>query len=324
MYIPMNSNFQKKLVERFLKYVEIDTKSDPNSETVPSTAKQFNLAKPLKEEMIAIGLSDVTLDDKGYLMGKLPANIDKDIPKIGLVAHMDTSPDFSGENVKPLIWESYDGKDLVLNKEENIVMETSAFPELNNYVGQTLITTDGTTLLGADNKAGIAEIMTAIEYLVQNPDIKHGELRVGFTPDEEVGRGADHFNVKEFDADFAYTIDGGEIGELEYENFNAAGAKVILNGRNIHPGNAKNKMKNAVLMAMEFNAMLPASEVPGSTEGYEGFFHLNDFNGTVESAEMLYIIRDHDLNRFNERKASWSLRQTISTKSTDRAPLFLN
>lgn len=303
MYIPMNSNFQKKLVERFLKYVEIDTKSDPNSETVPSTAKQLNLAKPLKEEMIAIGLSDVTLDDKGYLMGKLPANIDKDIPKIGLVAHMDTSPDFSGENVKPLIWESYDGKDLVLNKEENIVMETSAFPELNNYVGQTLITTDGTTLLGADNKAGIAEIMTAIEYLVQNPDIKHGELRVGFTPDEEVGRGADHFDVKEFDADFAYTIDGGEIGELEYENFNAAGAKVILNGRNIHPGNAKNKMKNAVLMAMEFNAMLPASEVPGSTEGYEGFFHLNDFNGTVESAEMLYIIRDHDLNRFNERKA---------------------
>lgn len=303
MYIPMNSDFQKKLVERFIKYVEIDTKSDPGSETVPSTAKQFNLAKPLKEEMIAIGLQDVTLDDNGYLMGKLPANTDKDVPKIGFIAHMDTSPDFSGENVKPIMWENYDGNDLTLNKEENIVMEVSAFPELKNYVGQTLITTDGTTLLGADNKAGIAEILTAVEYLIQNPEIKHGELRIGFTPDEEVGRGADHFDVKMFDADFAYTIDGGEIGELEYENFNAAGAKVIINGRNIHPGNAKNKMKNAVLMAMDFNGMLPSAEVPGCTEGYEGFFHLNDFNGTVEQAEMVYIIRDHDLDRFNERKA---------------------
>jgi len=303
MYIPMKSEFQKKLVERFLKYVEIDTKSDPNSETVPSTAKQFNLAKPLKEEMIAIGLQEVTLDDNGYLMGKLPANIDKDVPKIGFIAHMDTSPDFSGENVKPVLWENYDGSDLTLNKEENIVMEVSAFPELKNYVGQTLITTDGTTLLGADNKAGIAEILTAVEYLVAHPEIKHGELRIGFTPDEEVGRGADHFEVEKFDADFAYTIDGGEIGELEYENFNAAGAKVYLNGRNIHPGNAKNKMKNAVLMAMDFNSMLPPAEIPGCTEGYEGFFHLNDFNGTVEEASMLYIIRDHDLERFNERKA---------------------
>ncbi len=303
MYNQLNESFKKKLVERFLKYVEIDTKSDPGSETVPSTAKQFNLANPLKEEMIAIGLQDVTLDDNGYLMGKLPANTDKDAPKIGFIAHMDTSPDFSGENVKPVIWENYGGNDLILNKDENIVMEVSAFPELKNYVGQTLITTDGTTLLGADNKAGIAEILTAIEYLVQNPEIKHGELRVGFTPDEEVGRGADHFEVEKFDADFAYTIDGGEIGELEYENFNAAGAKVIVNGRNIHPGNAKNKMKNAVLMAMDFNGMLPASEVPGCTEGYEGFFHLNDFNGTVENAELVYIIRDHDLDRFNERKA---------------------
>lgn len=303
MYKQLNETFQKKLVERFLKYVEIDTKSDPDSETVPSTMTQLNLANPLKEEMIAIGLQDVTLDENGYLVGKLPANTDKDVPKIGFIAHMDTSPDFSGENVKPVIWENYAGGDLTLNKDENIIMEVSAFPELSNYVGQTLITTDGTTLLGADNKAGIAEILTAVEYLVQNPEIKHGELRIGFTPDEEVGRGADHFDVETFDADFAYTIDGGEIGELEYENFNAAGAKVIINGRNIHPGNAKNKMKNAVLMAMDFNGMLPPAEVPGCTEGYEGFFHLNDFNGTVESAEMTYIIRDHDLERFNERKA---------------------
>jgi len=299
----LNKEFQKKLVDRFLKYVEIDTKSDPNSETVPSTATQFNLANPLKEEMIAIGLKDVTLDDNGYLMGKLPSNVDKAVPKIGLIAHMDTSPDFSGENVKPIIWENYKGGDLLLNKEENITMEVSAFPELNNYVGQSLITTDGTTLLGADNKAGIAEILTAVEYLIENPEIKHGELRVGFTPDEEVGRGADHFDVKKFDADFAYTIDGGEIGELEYENFNAAGAKVKINGLNIHPGNAKNKMKNAVLMGMDFNGMLPTAEIPGCTEGYEGFFHLNDFNGTVEHAEMEYIIRDHDLKRFEERKA---------------------
>ena len=303
MNMQLNKEFQKKLVDRFLKYVEIDTKSDPNSETVPSTATQFNLANPLKEEMIAMGLKDVTLDDNGYLMGKLPSNVDKAVPKIGLIAHMDTSPDFSGENVKPIIWENYKGGDLLLNKEENITMEVSAFPELNNYVGQSLITTDGTTLLGADNKAGIAEILTAVEYLIENPEIKHGELRVGFTPDEEVGRGADHFDVKKFDADFAYTIDGGEIGELEYENFNAAGAKVKINGLNIHPGNAKNKMKNAVLMGMDFNGMLPTAEIPGCTEGYEGFFHLNDFNGTVEHAEMEYIIRDHDLKRFEERKA---------------------
>ncbi len=303
MKMQLNDVYSKKLVERFLKYVEIDTKSDPNSETVPSTKKQFNLARPLKEEMIAIGLQDVTLDDNGYLMGKLASNVEGNVPKIGLIAHMDTSPDFSGENVKPIIWEDYDGKDLLLNKEENIEMEVSAFPELKNYIGQSLITTDGTTLLGADNKAGIAEIMTAIEYLVEHPEVKHGELRVGFTPDEEVGRGADHFDVEKFDADFAYTIDGGEIGELEYENFNAAGAKVIINGLNIHPGNAKNKMKNAVLMGMDFNGMLPASEIPGHTEGYEGFFHLNDFNGTVEHAELEYIIRDHDLERFEERKA---------------------
>jgi len=303
MYIEMNSEFQKKLVERFLKYVAIDTKSDDDSETVPSTQNQFDLANPLKEEMIAIGLEDVTLDDNGYLMGKLSGNVDKAVPKIGLIAHMDTAPDFSGENVQPIIWENYDGKDLLLNKENNVVMDVASFPELTNYVGQTLITTDGTTLLGADNKAGIAAIMTAVEYLVGHPEIKHGELRIGFTPDEEVGRGADHFDVEKFDADFAYTIDGGEIGELEYENFNAAGAKVIVNGRNIHPGNAKNKMKNAVLMGIDFNAMLPVSEIPGCTEGYEGFFHLDDFTGTVDHAELDYIIRDHDMKRFEERKA---------------------
>lgn len=303
MYIEMKSEFQKKLVDRFIKYVEIDTKSDPASESVPSTKKQFDLAGVLEAEMKAIGLVDVTLDDKGYLMGKLPANTGKAIPKIGLIAHMDTSPDFSGKDVKPLFWEAYDGGDLVLNKEKNIVMEVSAFPELKNYVGNTLITTDGTTLLGADNKAGIAEIMTAAEYLVAHPNILHGDLRIGFTPDEEIGRGADHFDVEKFDADFAYTIDGGEIGELEYENFNAAGAKVRIHGRNIHPGNAKNKMKNAILIGMDFNSMLPGAEIPACTEGYEGFFHLNDISGNVENAEMYYIIRDHDLERFEERKA---------------------
>lgn len=303
MQLEMNSKYAQKLVDRFLKYVTIDTKSDPASETVPSTMKQLDLAKVLKAEMIEIGLQDVTLDDKGYLMGKLAANGGEGAPKIGFIAHMDTSPDFDAEHVKPKIWENYDGKDLVLNKDEGIVMDVASFPELRNYVGQTLITTDGTTLLGADNKAGIAEIMTAVEYLIDHPEIKHGELRVGFTPDEEVGRGADHFDVEKFDADFAYTIDGGELGELEYENFNAAGAKISISGRNIHPGNAKNKMKNALLIGMDFNAMLPCAEVPAHTEGYEGFFHLNDFSGTVDHADMTYIIRDHDLDRFNSRKA---------------------
>ncbi len=303
MYIEMKSEFQKKLVERFIKYVKIDTKSDPASESVPSTKKQFDLAGILEAEMKAIGLEEVTLDDKGYLMGKLPANTDKTVPKIGLIAHMDTSPDFSGKDVNPVFWEAYDGSDLVLNREENIVMEVSAFPELKNYIGNTLITTDGTTLLGADNKAGIAEIMTVIEYLVAHPEMERGELRVGFTPDEEIGRGADHFDVEKFDADFAYTIDGGEIGELEYENFNAAGAKVSINGRNIHPGSAKNKMKNAILIGMDFNGLLPSAEIPGCTEGYEGFFHLNDMSGNVENAQMSYIIRDHDLERFEARKA---------------------
>ncbi len=301
MYIEMKSDFQKKLVDRFIAYVEMDTKSDPESETVPSTAKQLNLARYLENEMKAVGLQEVSLDEKGYLMGKLPSNTEGQVPKIGLIAHMDTSPDFSGENVKAKFWENYDGSDLVLS--DSVVMEVSAFPELKNYIGQTLISTDGTTLLGADNKAGIAEIMTAVEYLNAHPEIKHGDLRIGFTPDEEIGRGADHFDVKKFDADFAYTIDGGEIGELEYENFNAAGAKVKINGVNIHPGNAKNKMKNAILMGMDFNGLFPNAQIPGCTEGYEGFFHLNDFNGNVEGAEMHYIIRDHDLDKFNEKKA---------------------
>jgi len=291
------------VVRRFLEYVKVNTISDPNSETCPSTEHQKDLGRILVQELKEIGLSDVEMDDNGYLMATLPANTDKEIPTIGLIAHMDTSPDFSGENVNPKIIVDYDGEDIILNEDENIVMKVSDFPELSHYVGQTLITTDGTTLLGADNKAGIAEIMAAVEYLVNNPEIIHGEIKIGFTPDEEVGRGADNFDVKKFSAEFAYTIDGGEIGEVEYENFNAASAKVKINGVNIHPGNAKNKMVNSVLIGMELNSMLPANQIPGATEHREGFLHLNDFNGTVEKTDMLYIVRDHDMNKFNEKKA---------------------
>ncbi|WP_432663820.1 peptidase T [Wukongibacter baidiensis] len=292
----------EKLVERFLKYVKIDTKSDPRSESCPSTEKQFNLAKVLVQELEGLGLKDVNLDDNGYVMATLPSNTDKKIPTLGFIAHMDTSPDMTGADVDPQVVENYDGGDVVLNKEKNVVLSPKDFPELKKYIGEDLITTDGTTLLGADDKAGIAEIMTAIEYLVNNPEIEHGTIKVGFTPDEEVGRGADKFDVKKFDADLAYTVDGGEIGELEYENFNAAYAKVKINGRNVHPGSAKNKMINSISIAMEFNSMLPANQVPEHTEGYEGFYHLHDISGSVEETNLEYIIRDHDREKFEEKK----------------------
>lgn len=291
-----------RIAERFLKYVKIDTKSDPNSDTCPSTEKQFDLAKILVRELEDIGLEDVNMDENGYVMATLPANIDKDVPTIGFIAHMDTSPDMTGANVNPQIVENYDGGDILLNKDNRVTLSPKQFPEIKNYIGQDIITTDGTTLLGADNKAGIAEIVTAMEYLINNPQIKHGKIKVGFTPDEEIGRGADKFDVEKFGADFAYTIDGGEIGELEYENFNAAYAKVKIHGRNVHPGSAKNKMINSVLVAMEFNSMLPTNEIPGYTEKYEGFYHLNDIEGNVEETNLQYIIRDHDKDKFEEKK----------------------
>ena len=287
--------------ERFLRYVKIDTASDHHSNTTPSTKKQFELAKLLEEEMRAIGLENVSLDDNGYLMATLPGNTPK-APVIGLIAHMDTSPDFTATGVNPQIIKNYDGGDILLNQEKTIIMSPKDFPELLKYTGQDLITTDGTTLLGADDKAGIAEILSAVEFFMANPKIPRGDLKIGFTPDEEVGRGADHFDVDKFAADFAYTLDGGELGELEYENFNAASATVKLHGRNIHPGNAKDKMVNSMHLAMTFNAMLPASERPEHTTGYEGFFHLNEMKGDVELTELHYIIRDHDLEKFEARK----------------------
>ncbi|BEP28322.1 peptidase T [Helicovermis profundi] len=291
----------KRAYERFLNYVKVDTKSDPNADTSPSTKKQFDLANLLVEELKEIGIEDVSLDENCYIMGTLKGNVEN-APTIGLIAHMDTSPDFSGKNVKAKIIENYDGKDIVLNKDLNIVMKVSDFPNLENYKGHTMITTDGTTLLGADNKAGIAEILTIVEYFKNNPNEKHGDIKIGFTPDEEVGRGADKFDVKKFDADFAYTMDGAVLGEIEYENFNAASAEIVINGVNIHPGEAKNKMKNSVLIGMELNSMLPVDQIPAFTEKYEGFFHLNDFVGTVEETKMLYIIRDHDMNKFTKKK----------------------
>ncbi|MFW5656682.1 MAG: peptidase T [Bacteroidota bacterium] len=289
-----------KVLERFLTYVKIDTQSDPESKQTPSTEKQWNLARHLEKELKALGLEDVSLDEKCYLMATLPANTEKKVPTIGFIAHVDTSPDMSGKDVNPRIIENYDGKDIRLN--DTLTMSTQDFPELLQYKGKTLITTDGTTLLGADDKAGIAEIITAIDYLIQHPGIKHGPIRIGFTPDEEIGRGADHFDVAKFAADFAYTLDGGEIGELEFENFNAALAKVTISGRNVHPGTAKNKMVNAIHLAMELNEMLTANERPEYTRKYEGFFHLIDFKGSVETTTVQFIIRDHDREKFEKKK----------------------
>ena len=292
-----------ELKERFLKYVAINTRSDENSETFPSTAAEWDLLNALVEEMKLLGLEDVSIDKYGYAMGTIPATKGKEgAPVIGFLAHVDTAPDMSGENVRPRIIESYDGKDIVLNNA--LTMKVADFPELTKFIGHTLIHTDGTTLLGADDKAGIAEIMTAAEYLMAHPEIEHGKIRIGFTPDEEIGRGVDFFDVKAFGADFAYTMDGGYEGELEYENFNAAGAKIAIQGRNVHPGYAKNKMINAIEVACELNSLIPAVERPQFTEGYEGFYHCIGLNGTVENATISYIIRDHDFEKF-EKKKSW-------------------
>lgn len=291
-----------KLIDRFLQYVKYETTSDESSTSVPSTSNQLEFAKLLGLELEKIGLSDVSVDENGYVMGTLPSNIEKQVPTIGFIAHMDTSPDMSGKDVNPKFITNYDGRDIVLNDEKNIIMSIKDFPELKEYVGCNLITTDGTTLLGADNKAGIAEIVTAIEYLIENPHIPHGTIKIGFTPDEEIGRGADYFDVEKFNADFAYTVDGGPIGELEYENFNAATAKVYIQGRNVHPGTAKNKMLNSILIANELNSMLPINERPEYTENYEGFYHLMDFNGSVEKTEIAYIIRDHSMEKFQIKK----------------------
>ena len=290
------------LVERFLKYVSFDTQSSEETEVAPSTPGQMVFAKYLKEELESLGLEDITLDEHGYLFATLPANIDKPVPTIGFIAHMDTSPDMSGKDVSPRIVQNYDGSDIVLCAEENVVLSPSQFPELLDHKGEDLIVTNGKTLLGADDKAGIAEIVSAIVYLKEHPEIKHGKIRIGFNPDEEIGLGAHKFDVEKFGCDWAYTMDGGEIGELEFENFNAASAKITFKGRNVHPGYAKNKMINSIRVANRFCAMLPAHETPEHTEGYEGFYHLISFNGDVEQTTVAYIIRDHDRVRFESRK----------------------
>ncbi len=290
------------IINRFLGYVKIDTQSNPNSDTTPSTEKQWNLATELTYELERIGLIDVTIDDNAYIMATLPSNIDKKVPVIGFISHFDTTPDFSGTDVKPQIIENYDGKDIVLNADKNIILSPDYFEDLKQYIGQTLITTDGTTLLGADDKAGIAEIMTAMEYLVQHPEVKHGEIRIGFTPDEEIGRGAHKFDVEKFGAEWAYTVDGSQIGELEYENFNAASAKVAIEGKSVHPGYAKGKMINAISIANEFMGILPPEETPQNTSGKEGFFHIHHMKGEIEHAAFDLIIRDHDKAHFEKRK----------------------
>lgn len=295
---------KEKVLEKFLRYIAIDTASDPESSTQPSTQKQLNLSRLLVKELQEMGIKDVELDQYGYVMATIPSNLPagKNIPKIGFVAHVDSAPDAPGANVKPQIIKNYNGGDIVINQEKNMVMKIADFPELLQYKGQTLITTDGNTLLGADDKAGVAEIMTAAEYLMANPEIPRGEIKIGFTPDEEIGRGVDKFDVEKFGADLAYTLDGGQIGELEYENFNAASAKITIQGRNIHPGYAKDKMINAIILATEFNALLPVEQRPEFTQDYEGFFHIIRLDGTVESASIQYIIRDHDSIKFEEKK----------------------
>ena len=290
------------LVERFLRYVSFDTQSDDNSGVTPSTPKQMVFAQYLKNELEALGLEEIELDEYGYLYATLPANTDKEVPTIGFIAHMDTSPDMSGADVTPRIVHNYDGSDIVLCEEDNIVMTTSQFPELLDHKGEDLIVTNGKTLLGADDKAGIAEIVSAIVYLQQHPEIKHGKIRVGFNPDEEIGLGAHKFDVEKFGCQWAYTMDGSEVGELEFENFNAAAAKIIVKGRNVHPGYAKNKMVNAIRVANEFMNLLPGNETPESTEGYEGFYHVVGIEGSVEEATISYIIRDHDHTKFEARK----------------------
>lgn len=291
----------ERILDRFLRYVAIDTQSDENSESQPSAAKELDLLKLLCKELNDMGV-EATLDEYGYVMGTLPSNIDKKVPAIGFIAHVDTSPDASGANVKPQIIENYDGSDIALKGVPGLYLKPSEFPELLAHKGETIITTDGTTLLGADDKAGVAEIMNAVQYMVEHPEFKHGDIKIGFTPDEEIGRGVVKFDVKRFGADYAYTMDGGEIGELEFENFNAASAKIHIQGRNVHPGYAKDKMKNAILIGMEFNDLLPIGQRPELTEGYDGFFHIISFKGSVEEADFGYIIRDHDRKKFEEKK----------------------
>lgn len=295
------------IVERFLSYTAFDTQSDENSGVTPSTDKQMTFARHLRDELISIGLQDVELDNLGYLYATLPANTDEQLPTIGFIAHMDTSPDMSGAHVRPRIVEKYDGQDIVLSEADAVILSPRQFPELMDHVGQDLIVTDGHTLLGADDKAGIAEIVQAMVYLMEHPEIKHGKIRVAFNPDEEIGLGAHHFDVEKFGADWAYTMDGGEIGELEFENFNAAGAKITINGRNVHPGYAKNKMINSMLVAQRLIAMLPAHERPEHTCGYEGFYHLIAIQGEVEQTTLQYIIRDHNRASFEQRKEFMTL-----------------
>ncbi len=288
--------------DKFLRYVAFDTSSDPDSQSQPSTNKQFALLEQLRKELDAMGVKQVEVDRYGYLMATIPSNMEGDIPAIGFIAHVDTSPDAPGRGIKPRIIENYDGQSIVLNEEKGMELNPDEFPEIRDYIGQTIITTDGTTLLGADDKAGVAEIMSAAEYIMAHPEFKHGDIKIGFTPDEEIGRGVDRFDVARFGAKYAYTMDGGAIGELEYENFNAASAKLHIQGRNIHPGYAKNKMLNAILIASELNGMLPVEQRPEYTDGYEGFIHITRFTGVVEEAELQYIIRDHDFSLFERKK----------------------
>ena len=291
----------ENILDRFLRYVAVDTQSDPTSETQPSATKELDLLKILKDELLAMGV-EATLDEYGYVMATIPANCEKEIPAVGFIAHVDTAPDASGADIKPQIIPDYDGTDIPLKGVEGLSLKVSDFPELLDYKGQTIITTDGTTLLGADDKAGVAEIMNAVQYMIEHPEFKHGEIKIGFTPDEEIGRGVVKFDVEKFGARYAYTMDGGAVGELEYENFNAAGATVKIQGRNIHPGYAKGKMLNAILIGMELNALLPVEQRPEFTTGYEGFYHIIGFNGTVEEATFSYIIRDHDMTLYEQKK----------------------
>lgn len=315
---------REKVVQRFLKYVTFDTTANPNNSNCPSSEGQRVFANYLVEELKSLGLEDAHVDENSYVMATLRGNTEG-VETIGFISHLDTAPDVTGKNVKPKIIKNYDGKDIVLNEELNIITSSNDYPDLKKFIGEDLIVTDGTTLLGADDKAGISEIVTAIEYLVNNPEIKHGDIKIGFTPDEEIGRGADLFNVEKFGAKYAYTIDGGIMGELQYENFNAAAAKITIQGRNVHPGAAKNKMINALHIAAEISQMFPQSERPETTEGYEGFYHLNDINGNVENATMVYIIRDHSKEKFEHRKQYMKdAISKVSEKYNGRVTLELN
>lgn len=300
--IQLDGIWREKLLNRFITYIKIFSTSDAESETTPSTERQWDIANYLYKELQDLGLEDVSIDEKGYVFGFIPSNKEEEVPQVGFIAHYDSSPDFIGENVNPQIWENYDGEDLLLNKETGFTLSSTKFESLKKYIGQTIITTDGTTLLSADDKAGVAEIVTAAEFLLANPQIKHGRISIGFNPDEEIGRGAHHFDVEKFGAEWAYTMDGGEIGELEYENFNAAGAVVKIHGLSVHPGYSFGKMLNAGLVASEFINSLPANETPATTKGFDGFFHLTDFEGDVSEAKLQYIIRDHDDQKFEDRK----------------------